>query len=125
MAFVSVDVFFHFEYISQIIRTDIELQKYGYTTGCPGCIAAEAGSKPVSHNAECRWRIEQRMAEDSESKERLEKAVRARTGGRMPTGMEATSSSSPAAGSEPAPAGATCLVVPSVPIQSYSNPGLQ
>ena len=57
------------------IRRDKELAKYGYTPGCPGCVVAQAGGRPQSHSFECRDRIQGRMEEDEEGKQRLTEAV--------------------------------------------------
>ena len=46
------------------IRRDIELDKYGYTDNCVGCIAARAGLQPRVHSAECRARIIARMEDE-------------------------------------------------------------
>ncbi len=43
------------------IRKAVELRKYGYTQGCPGCEAARYGLPPQTHSAECWQRIEQEM----------------------------------------------------------------
>ena len=56
------------------IRRDVELLRYGYTDGCPGCTAAQLGGNPVSHSAACRARIEQAMAADAGAAPRLEEA---------------------------------------------------
>ena len=46
------------------IRRNVELDRYGYTPGCPGCIAAETNAAPTNHSAECRARIEAAMSAD-------------------------------------------------------------
>ena len=46
------------------IRRNVELKKYGFSPGCPGCIAAETGSKPTNHSDICRARIEAEMQKD-------------------------------------------------------------
>ena len=53
------------------IRRDTELKKYGYTDGCPGCIAAQTGGKAVPHSEACRRRIEEMMEAEEEGRERL------------------------------------------------------
>ena len=51
---------------SVYIRKNVELARYGYTEGCPGCAAARDGRTAKSHNAACRERIERAMADDPE-----------------------------------------------------------
>ncbi len=34
-----------------------DLEKYGYTAGCPGCRAANRGTAAANHTEECRKRI--------------------------------------------------------------------
>ena len=47
--------------------TETELDKYGYTPGCPGCIAKQKGmTAKKGHNEVCRKRIEALMKEDAE-----------------------------------------------------------
>ena len=46
------------------IRKTVELAKYGYTDGCPGCKAARANQPPKAHSAACRARIEHWMVND-------------------------------------------------------------
>ena len=48
------------------IRKDVELDRYGKTDFCPGCTAAEAGTRAQPHTEECRGRIMEAMREDNE-----------------------------------------------------------
>jgi len=54
------------------IRRNVELEKYGRTDGCPGCLAAALDRTAVGHNDECRQRIEQEMSKDEAGQERLQ-----------------------------------------------------
>ena len=56
------------------IRRNVELQRYGYTEGCQGCVAAALGLAPRAHNSDCRERIRQLMAQEPEGAIRLEEA---------------------------------------------------
>ncbi|CAK0865658.1 unnamed protein product, partial [Prorocentrum cordatum] len=49
---------------SVYIRRNVELAKYGFTDGCPGCLAARANASAKAHSSECRERIQQAMAND-------------------------------------------------------------
>ena len=60
------------------IRREVELQRYGFTLGCRGCVAARDGGRAATHSDECRRRIEAAMAEDEGVRDRLEKAREAR-----------------------------------------------
>ena len=42
----------------------VELRKYSYTDGCPGCDAAAKGARAVGHSDDCRRRMEAKMATD-------------------------------------------------------------
>eukprot|EP00971_Amphidinium_carterae_P203773 4044018-Amphidinium_carterae.1 len=42
------------------IRRSRELQRYGFTPGCPGCERAASDGPPAPHTAECRARIVER-----------------------------------------------------------------
>ena len=62
------------------IRTDIELEKYCFTRGCPGCdrIAALRRGDPlvskarINHSNACRNRTQKEMEEDEAGRQRLE-----------------------------------------------------
>ena len=43
---------------------DDDLNKYGFTIGCPGCKAKNRGNVGVNHSEECRQRIEEKIRED-------------------------------------------------------------
>ena len=71
----------------------VELHKYGFTDGCPGCDAAAKGAKAVGHSDACRQRIETEMVEDEVAAARLLRA-RKRRGqfhGAVPTAKQAHS----------------------------------
>ena len=54
------------------IRRNVELEKYGKTDGCPGCVAAELGTRTaVTHTAECRARIQRAMDADPDMQGRM------------------------------------------------------
>jgi len=74
------------------IRKVVELARYGYTDGCPGCVAVALGSAPVAHSKECRVRILEQMAKDElhGGKERLVEHAASSTS------MAASSSAAPA-----------------------------
>ena len=44
------------------LRKNVELKRYGFTAGCPGCDAARLNTVPKLHTAACRTRIEEAMA---------------------------------------------------------------
>ncbi|CAK0899647.1 unnamed protein product, partial [Prorocentrum cordatum] len=48
------------------IRRNVELAKYGFTDGRPGCLAARTNAPAKAHSSECRERIQQAMANDPE-----------------------------------------------------------
>ncbi len=54
----------HSEARRAYIRKDVELVRYGYTTGCQGCRAARLNSRAQPHNEQCRNRIQQAMIDD-------------------------------------------------------------
>ena len=57
------------------VRKEVEIEKYGTTPDCPGCIAILRGVRAQAHSEACRRRIEGRMREDDDlSKRRLEEA---------------------------------------------------
>ena len=58
------------------IRRNVELERYGYTPGCPGCIAAETDAEPINHSAACRARIEAAVKMDDLPGDRLEADLR-------------------------------------------------
>ena len=43
---------------------DDDLQKCGYTLGCPGCRAKKSGTIRINHIEDCRQRIEEKIRED-------------------------------------------------------------
>ena len=55
------------------IRKDVELQRYGYTEGCDGCMAARQGLTHRQHNRACRERIAQELLKTEEGRARLER----------------------------------------------------
>ena len=55
--------------------TQLELDKYGFTPGCPGCLAKQRGEvAKKGHSEACRKRIEDLMREDVEDKKKIEKS---------------------------------------------------
>ena len=67
------------------IRRCVELVRYGYTQGCPGCSAAEKGVTAVNHSEECRERIKAKLLEDEASVSVLRETCEERgRGGRQP-----------------------------------------
>ena len=62
--------------------TKYDLSKYGFTAGCPGCIAANRGLV-VNHSEKCRKRIEQLIEENElertgKARERIEERQKKR-----------------------------------------------
>ena len=55
-----------------VMKSDIEL--YGYTPQCPGCDAQLMGLPQRAHNDECRMRVQRRLQETDEGKERVKRA---------------------------------------------------
>ena len=57
--------------------TQKNLEKFGYTAGCPACDSAQKGKrKPGSaHSAACRARLEKAVSEDPVEKERYDRAL--------------------------------------------------
>ena len=47
----------------------VELMKHGFTPGCPGCEAVQAGTPPRGHTEPCRMRIETAMRGDKDGGE--------------------------------------------------------
>ena len=47
----------------------IELMKHGFTPGCPGCEAVQAGTPPRGHTEPCRMRIETALRGDKDGGE--------------------------------------------------------
>ena len=45
-----------------------DLEKYGYTVGCPGCRAANRGAPAMNHTEECRQRIMSKLEEDGDER---------------------------------------------------------
>ena len=55
--------------------TQTELDKYGFTEGCPGCIAKQRGEvAKKGHSEACRKRIEDMMRQNDEDKKKIEAA---------------------------------------------------
>ena len=54
-----------------IVKSDLD--KYDYTPGCKGCIAANRGQVSVPHNEQCRLRIEAKI--ETEDPERYNRAL--------------------------------------------------
>ena len=57
------------------IRKGVELLKYGYSVGCPGCDAARSSTAARPHSEPCRLRLEQAMAADELGAARVAQAV--------------------------------------------------
>ena len=57
--------------------TQKNLEKFGYTAGCPACDSARVGKrKPgIAHSASCRIRLEKAVSEDPVEKERYDRAL--------------------------------------------------
>jgi len=57
--------------------TQKNLDKYGYTAGCPACASAQSGKRRpgTAHSAECRIRLEKAVSEDPVEKERYDRAL--------------------------------------------------
>ena len=55
--------------------TQTELDKYGFTPGCPGCIAKQRGEiAKRGHSEACRKRIEDMMRQDGDDRRKIEAA---------------------------------------------------
>ena len=54
------------------MKSDIEL--YGYTPQCPGCDAQLMGLPQRAHNDECRIRVQRKLQETEEGRERVKRA---------------------------------------------------
>ena len=62
------------EAIPRRMRFDLDdLEKYGFTVGCPGCKSKSRGQTGVNHNEECRNRVEERIRK--EEPDRYEKTL--------------------------------------------------
>ena len=55
-----------------VMKSDIEL--YGYTPQCPGCDAQLMGLPQRAHNDECRIRVQRKLQETEEGRERVKRA---------------------------------------------------
>eukprot|EP00435_Cladocopium_sp_Y103_P027107 s1055_g6.t1 len=57
--------------------TQKNLEKYGYTAGCPACASAQSGKRRpgTAHTAECRARLEKAVSDDPVEKERYDRAL--------------------------------------------------
>jgi len=87
-------------------RKDVELARYGFTDGCPGCLSAALGKTPRGHSEGCRTRLEEAMSRDIElgGSSRIEEAD-ARRAGQQSAGASASVGQDLAAGdSVPGPA---------------------
>ena len=51
-----------------------DIEEFGSTPGCAGCVAASASKRGVAHTKACRKRIEDRMKSTEHGKKRLEEA---------------------------------------------------
>jgi hypothetical protein len=60
-----------------------DIEKYGSTAGCPGCIAIELGARAAAHGAECRARIEAAITADGDDKNRVSAAHARKRGDNM------------------------------------------
>eukprot|EP00971_Amphidinium_carterae_P224186 4448201-Amphidinium_carterae.4 len=54
------------------LRRDVEIQRYGFTPGCPGCEMIRVNGPVRAHNMYCRQRIEAEMSRDGTLKKRRE-----------------------------------------------------
>ena len=55
--------------------THLELEKYGFTAGCPGCTAKQRGEvAKKGHSEACRKRIEDMMRQDEKDRKKVEAA---------------------------------------------------
>ena len=69
------------------IRANVELKRHGYSPGCGGCAAAQAGLPPMGHSDACRRRIESELRKVPEGRQRLrvaEERARAAAGEAAP-----------------------------------------
>ena len=57
------------------LQRNLELRKYGYSVGCPGCDAARAGSAQRGYVEACRKRIEEAMIADEGSASRVKQSA--------------------------------------------------
>jgi hypothetical protein len=61
------------------IRRGVELRKYGFTEGCPGCVVAQAVTMPAqNHSEQCRNRIGEAMKRDRDDTVMVEESDRRR-----------------------------------------------
>ena len=51
----------------QLYARKVDLQRFGYTQGCPGCLAASGGTQPRAHTVERRERIQADLEKAGES----------------------------------------------------------
>ena len=56
------------------LRDKVEFEKYGYSPGCPACLALASGSRGPNHTQECRDRITRMMEQDAMLQARLVKS---------------------------------------------------
>ena len=53
-----------------------DFEKYGFTGGCPGCVALQSGlGHKRNHSDECRHRMEEEMLHDPEDRQRVDTAT--------------------------------------------------
>ena len=63
------------EYVPRRFRIQKgDLQKFGFTVGCPGCRAANRGLPAVGHNEECRRRIQEELEKAGDTRIERESA---------------------------------------------------
>ena len=74
------------------IRKGVELLKYGYSVGCPGCDAARSNTAAKPHSEPCRLRLEQAMAADEAGAARVAQAATRRAAQAEPEGEGAPAS---------------------------------
>ena len=55
------------------IRRDVELQQFGYTEGCDGCLAAQSGLAHRQHSRVCKARIANELSKTEDGKARVER----------------------------------------------------
>ena len=83
------------------IKQEVELRQYGYTPGCSGCSAAQAGLPPAVHSETCRSRIQHAMAADPVGAARLKEAIERRLREDAGGASEGAAAASDSAGAAP------------------------
>ena len=81
-----------------------DIEKYGQTVGCPGCIAIALGGRAAAHGAECRARVEAAILADGDVERRVE-AAHARKRGDMDLDAPAPAARKPMAEAVAGPGG--------------------